>query len=924
MPTLRDRLAAAVEPRYEIIREIAAGGMGVVFEARDPLLDRVVAIKLLPPEHATAVAVERFLRECRILAQLVHPHIVPILDASSDSGLLWFVMPYLGDDTLDARLRTAPLDARAAMRVATELIDALACAHDAGILHRDIKPSNVFLNGDHALLADFGVAALEQPAGQTLTGDGHLVGTLRYMAPELRQGSVATVHSDLYSLGATLYEASTGLRWDASRHGRRNTWRVVPPSLRRGVRGALAPEPARRWRSARAFGDALRSRRVSAPRVAAMAAAVVLVAALVRSIPAAGSPALASGTWAMAIDSFRGGAEGAELSRLVTLPLEWFPPARVRPWLSDRAASTDRRDGLFVGGTLSGGDADSQVVRIEVREASGALRHDITVRRNGQDLTGWGMAVADSLIHRLLPARAIEFRDALAVSHDMQAVRAYFDGAERFNRGDAAGAVRAYHAARSIDPGFFMATWGEAMALKWARRPFDAQLRELAGEPRVPSPFRELVEIQQDRDLASRLASYETLRVRFPEFALIRQLRANELFSRGPLTGHPLREAIDSQLAVAGDLPPVEQVDALLHTTWGAIRVGARSLADSQLRLRRALAPAGDDWNGFLRLARAGRFNRLVAVPMRTWVLWRADSATRVALREVVRFGVLFDDPADQAAIAHSLVESAPDASSRASGLAGEALAALLSGQVDRALERLDSASRVDAAPEWRMQRAEWPIMLSAAGMPIPHGRVVRAAAEAAQLTVMPALRFRASWLLAFDAGERGLPTRDSLAKALQGVARTPFEADMVALLGAFDAGRRRDPARALDASRRIATEWPDSLTFMRSPLVRSVTYLRRGEWHLAMGHRIPAEREWIWHENSDVRGWPAHQPQEGEIDAALSGIARVRLAESLLERGETARGCALLSRVQELWRAADRSFTEWLHRLVTASSRCH
>ncbi|HEY8062605.1 MAG TPA: protein kinase, partial [Gemmatimonadales bacterium] len=104
MHDLRDRLAAALAPRYIVDRELAAGGMGVVFLGRDPVLGREVAIKVLPPEHATAIAVERFLREARLLARLAHPHIVTILEANQQGGLLWFVMPLIEGDTLAARL----------------------------------------------------------------------------------------------------------------------------------------------------------------------------------------------------------------------------------------------------------------------------------------------------------------------------------------------------------------------------------------------------------------------------------------------------------------------------------------------------------------------------------------------------------------------------------------------------------------------------------------------------------------------------------------------------------------------------------------------------------------------------------------------------------------------------------------------------
>src|SRR5512140_275197 len=183
-PVLRDRLAALVAPRYVLDRELASGGMALVFLGHDPALGRDVAIKLLPPEQATAVARERFLREARLLAQLAHPHVVPILEVQEQEGLLWFIMPRIEGDTLAHRISAGSLPFAAIQRIGVELLDALAFAHGHGVIHRDVKPANVFLQGDHALLADFGVAQLRQPDDDTLTEAGRLLGTLRYMTPE--------------------------------------------------------------------------------------------------------------------------------------------------------------------------------------------------------------------------------------------------------------------------------------------------------------------------------------------------------------------------------------------------------------------------------------------------------------------------------------------------------------------------------------------------------------------------------------------------------------------------------------------------------------------------------------------------------------------------------------------------------------------
>ena len=257
MPDLRDRLAAALSPRYVVERELATGGMGMVFLGHDPTLGREVAIKVLPPEHATAVAVERFLRETRLLAQLAHPNIVPIFEAQHSGQLLWFVMPRIRGDTLAQRLASGPLPAGDVVRVGADLLKALEHAHANGVIHRDIKPSNIFVDGEQTLLADFGVASLNASQSEALTGTDQVVGTLGYMAPEQRFGGHVTERTDIYALGMTLFEAATGKRWDRVDATSSRVWRSLPKPLGRALRGALHHDPERRWEDARAFRRAL-------------------------------------------------------------------------------------------------------------------------------------------------------------------------------------------------------------------------------------------------------------------------------------------------------------------------------------------------------------------------------------------------------------------------------------------------------------------------------------------------------------------------------------------------------------------------------------------------------------------------------------------------------------------------------------------
>ena len=206
------RLQNALSGRYRVERELGAGGMATVYLAEDLKHHRPVAIKVLRPELAAALGSERFLREIEIAARLQHPHILPVHDSGEADGLLFYVMPYVEGESLAARIeREGALPADWTLRILREVSDALSYAHGRGLVHRDIKPDNILLSGQHALIADFGIArAVHDTAGTTLTGTGMALGTPAYMAPEQASGDVVDHRADLYALGVVAYEALAG------------------------------------------------------------------------------------------------------------------------------------------------------------------------------------------------------------------------------------------------------------------------------------------------------------------------------------------------------------------------------------------------------------------------------------------------------------------------------------------------------------------------------------------------------------------------------------------------------------------------------------------------------------------------------------------------------------------------------------------
>ncbi|MDO8678242.1 MAG: serine/threonine-protein kinase [Acidobacteriota bacterium] len=211
---LRQRLQTAVEGTFRIERLLGRGGMGAVYLAREPALDRQVAIKVLPPERAQSADLrERFRREARTAAQLSHPHIVPLLTFGEADGLVYFVMGYVDGETLSNRLqREGPLSVGEAVRVLTELAQALSYAHSRAVVHRDVKPDNVLLEQPRGLvrLTDFGIA--KQYAGRpSLTAEGAVIGTPLYMSPEQASGRTdVNARTDIYSLGAVAFTVFTG------------------------------------------------------------------------------------------------------------------------------------------------------------------------------------------------------------------------------------------------------------------------------------------------------------------------------------------------------------------------------------------------------------------------------------------------------------------------------------------------------------------------------------------------------------------------------------------------------------------------------------------------------------------------------------------------------------------------------------------
>lgn len=261
---------------YEILAPLGAGGMGEVYRARDTRLGRIVAIKVLPAHLSDSADVkQRFEREARAISSLNHPHICVLHDIGHQEGIDYLVMEYIEGETLASRLQKGPLPTVELLRYSTQIADALGRAHKHGIVHRDLKPGNVMLTKSGVKLLDFGLAKVQEsapPASEVsslpteqkhLTGEGTILGTIQYMAPEQLEGRPADSRTDIFAFGSVVYEMATGKKaFEGTSQASviatilkeeprpiTATQPLTPPLLDRVVKLCLAKNPDDRWQS---------------------------------------------------------------------------------------------------------------------------------------------------------------------------------------------------------------------------------------------------------------------------------------------------------------------------------------------------------------------------------------------------------------------------------------------------------------------------------------------------------------------------------------------------------------------------------------------------------------------------------------------------------------------------------------------------
>ncbi|HXV90089.1 MAG TPA: protein kinase [Gemmatimonadales bacterium] len=653
MDTLPFRLQEALGRDYRIEGELGGGGMSRVFAAVEVELDRRVVIKVLPPETAADVSVERFRREIQVAAGLQHPHIVPLLTAGRAGDIVYYVMPLVEGESLRARIeREGPLPAPTVIAILREVAEALAYAHRRGVVHRDIKPDNVLIAEGHALVTDFGVAKAlgHSTGGAMLTSAGMAVGTPAYMAPEQAAGDPGVDHrADIYAVGALAYELLAGRlpfagfsyqQILAAQLTESPTPLVayrgdLPPALDRLVTRCLARDPGARFQSATELFDELARLATPAGSVAARprwpasrrrgvtAAAVAMLALAAgwfawrgrRDAPAASPTAIAVMPFAV-----RGGSDIAYLGEgivsLLSTSLDGAgdlravdPRAVLGVARREAAGSLDPTGagriaarfgaGLYVLGDIVQAGPQLRIDAALYRRAGGEPSATATAQGTADQL----FQLVDSVAVQLLAGRgsgpgARITRIAAVTTSSLPALKAYLEGEAHFRAGRFAPAVEAFDSAVRADSMFALAYYRLSLAAEWALQldrstvAADAAVRHAS---RLSEHDRALLDARlvwrQGRSVEAE-RRYRAIAARYPDDIEAWFQLGEVLFHDGALYGRALEEAREPFERVVAFEP--DHATALIHLVRIAGARRDRAAVDSLVQRVLQLNPGGE------------------------------------------------------------------------------------------------------------------------------------------------------------------------------------------------------------------------------------------------------------------------------------------------------------------------------------------
>jgi hypothetical protein len=518
-------LAEALRDRYRFERELGRGGMATVYLARDLRHERLVAVKVLRSDLSATLGASRFLREIQFTARLQHANILPLFDSGEAHGQLWYTMPFVEGGTLRERLRAqGQLPVEEALGITRQVLAALACAHEYGIVHRDIKPENILLSHGGALVSDFGIAhAISAVGAERLTETGIAIGTAAYMSPEQSTADHRLDgRSDLYSLGCVLYEMLTGeppyggpsaqviiaKRLSEPIPHLRTMRETISPSLERVVTKALAKAPADRFATADHFASAL-----SASGAATVPSRITVAQLGHRRLYWAGAAlALAAALGAVGVRSWQGREPGAAVDPNVIAVLPFRVISRDSADNYLREASVDLVNAQLAGDGLPRA-VDTRTALSRWRRAVQADGGELTTARALQLAQGLGagqlflgefvitasqttvsgrllrvpagevvaehsevvragevdeLALVERLLGRMMAMTAGEGAGRLPhLSDSIAAVKAYLAGRRAYDRSEVAAAITQYRRALEIDSTFALPAYWLAIASNW-------------------------------------------------------------------------------------------------------------------------------------------------------------------------------------------------------------------------------------------------------------------------------------------------------------------------------------------------------------------------------------------------------------------------------------------------------------------------
>jgi len=925
MSAFFERVRAALATKgYEVLRELAFGGMGIVVLARQIKLGRLVAIKVIRPELHTAVAVERFLDEGRILAGFSHPHIVPVYEADEAEGLPYYAMQFLAGETVADRLQRGPIPRPEVRKLGRDLLDALEAAHALGVVHRDVKPSNVFWDGKSAVLVDFGIAKRLPPTGDSgrlkepLTNPGERPGTRIYMAPEQFAGADATPLSDLYAAGLVIYEAYTARHWfDVEPSGWR-AWRRVPLLEGWVVRRALELVASDRWPDAATFRHRFWEMlhwRYRLRAVGLTAAGLVVGALIVWSV--ANGPFRRQRGLEVAVLPFEDACATAghvadRIARRLARNLQGYVDFSVRG--PGRRPLFARPSTVVVAGSIcSRGDSLKAELNVETKDQD----TDPPIVASAD--TGRADQLADTLAYRIaleiwkrdnpldpvLPVNALP-RTGAGLAAWRVAERLFAQA--RWGQADSA-----YAAAEAIDSTCRLCYWRHREVKQWLGQDPDPDLAThyLPYLSSFPPPYQSLMRAL-NLPLRARLDSLRGTTREWREFFPGWFQLADELYHRGPLVGYARADAVEA-FQMAARLRPAFG-PALEHLTWALTAEGDSVGAWAAWSQLEAIGEPTDPFTIAVRaLLRVGYASRFFDSATVRNTLDQALGSTQIQhftnLAAGPRYLATFDAPNGAVAMG-SLFAGSPDRVLQRSGLIAAAFGRVARGQLaaarldlGRVRDRFDVADLAITQPE--LDGTLLVFGLDPSMSAEDRWSVAQTLARFTDSRSPPAVQRRATWILTLVARRFG---GVDTARYRSVFVNEPEPRPLGRLLAADALGRRGHARDALAATDSLAEVEAPALSgaVAVDPFYRTVLHGLRAEWSRATGESGDAARELVWYQNNDVSGLPTGDPQVGDVDWAFGTFARWSRAPWLEEAGRREEACHAYRDVARLWSDGD------------------